>query len=135
MIQLFITIFGLTSIWLSMGNWEPGRRWAPIVGLAGQPFWFAHALQIGGWGIFALTCAYTIVFLRGAWVQWGMSQRVRRWRIEWKWRNADPDVCCCGQSVVGTGGEICRHGGCRSIKDWLIESEIDGTLKAKWRKG
>jgi TRAP-type C4-dicarboxylate transport system permease small subunit len=69
--QLLIAVFGLTAIWLAMGNWAPGRKWAPVVGLCGQPFWFYFALQTGGWGILVLTGAYTAVYVRGVWVQWG----------------------------------------------------------------
>lgn len=68
--QFAIALFGLTAIWLAMGNWQTGRKWAPIIGLCGQPFWMYFALQTGGWGIFVLTLAYTGVYVRGAWIQW-----------------------------------------------------------------
>ena len=70
MTQLFIAAFGLTSIWFAMGH-HPGRRkWAPLIGLAGQPFWLAFAWQSQAWGLGLLVAAYTLVYLRGAWVQW-----------------------------------------------------------------
>ena len=46
------------------------RRWAPVVGLCGQPFWIAFALQSSAWGLLALSLAYSAVYVRGAWVQW-----------------------------------------------------------------
>jgi len=67
--QLMIAAFGLTAIWLAMGNWLPGRKWAPVIGLCGQPFWLFFAFQAGGWGILILTTAYTLVYVRGIWVQ------------------------------------------------------------------
>lgn len=70
MTQLFIAAFGLSSIWLAMGHNATGRKWAPIVGLAGQPFWFAFALDTDAWGLLALVGAYTVVYLRGALLQW-----------------------------------------------------------------
>lgn len=70
MIQLALAFFGLTALWLAMGKSVDGRRWAPVVGLCGQPFWFAFALDAGGWGIVVLTAAYTAVYARGAWLQW-----------------------------------------------------------------
>ena len=39
MIQLSIAVFGLTSMWMALGNNAPLRKWAPIFGLVGQPFW------------------------------------------------------------------------------------------------
>lgn len=70
MTQLLIALFGLSSIWLAMGNNPTGRRWAPIIGLAGQPFWFAFAIDAGAWGLLALVAAYSVVYLRGIYVQW-----------------------------------------------------------------
>jgi hypothetical protein len=70
-IQLALATFGLSSLWMAMGRSAPARRWAPVVGLIGQPFWFAFAWQTGGWGLLALTCAYTAVYARGAWLSFG----------------------------------------------------------------
>lgn len=70
MTQLFIAIFGLSSLWMAMGNNATARKWAPLVGLAGQPFWAAFAWQTGGWGLGLLVTAYTFVYARGAWMQW-----------------------------------------------------------------
>jgi hypothetical protein len=70
MTQLFIAIFGLSSLWMAMGHNARARKWAPFVGLAGQPFWAAFAWQTGGWGLGVLVLAYTAVYLRGAWMQW-----------------------------------------------------------------
>lgn len=46
------------------------HRWAPLVGLCGQPFWITFALQSSAWGLLALSLAYSAVYVRGAWVQW-----------------------------------------------------------------
>lgn len=70
MTQLFIALFGLTSIWLAMGHNPTGRKWAPIIGLAGQPFWLAFALSTDAWGLIVLVGAYTLVYMRGALLQW-----------------------------------------------------------------
>ena len=70
MTQLFIALFGLTSIWLAMGRNVTGRKLAPVIGLIGQPFWFSFALDTKAWGLLALVGAYTVVYLRGALVQW-----------------------------------------------------------------
>jgi hypothetical protein len=70
MTQMFIALFGLTSIWLAMGHNATGRKWAPLIGLAGQPFWLAFALSTEAWGLMVLVGAYTLVYLRGALLQW-----------------------------------------------------------------
>ena len=70
MTQLFIAAFGLTSIWCAMGHNAKARKWAPVIGLAGQPFWFAFALDTKAWGLLALVAAYTAVYVRGILVQW-----------------------------------------------------------------
>jgi hypothetical protein len=68
--QLFIAAFGLTSIWLAMGNNPTGRKWAPVIGLCGQPFWAWFAYSTHAWGLGALVAAYTVVYVRGILVQW-----------------------------------------------------------------
>jgi len=57
-----------------------------------------------------------------AWFR-SLQRMVRRRRLEWKYRNEDPDVCCCG-CMMGQGGSICHHGGCRSMKEYCITSEM-----------
>lgn len=69
--QLALAAFGLTAMWLAMGKSPAGRRWAPVVGLAGQPFWIAFAIASSAWGLLALSIAYSLVYVRGIWVQWG----------------------------------------------------------------
>ena len=70
MIQLALAFFGLTAMWLATGRHESGRRWAPVVGLMGQPFWLWFAYGAQAWGLLVLSLAYTAVYVRGAWVQW-----------------------------------------------------------------
>jgi hypothetical protein len=70
MIQILIALTGLTSIWLAMGHNITGRKWAPVIGLAGQPFWLIFAMDAAAWGLLALVAAYTAVYLRGVYVQW-----------------------------------------------------------------
>lgn len=71
--QLFMAAFGLTSLWCAMGNNANLRKFAPVIGLAGQPFWAWFAWQSQAWGLGLLVLAYTLVYIRGAWVQWGKS--------------------------------------------------------------
>lgn len=68
--QVLLAFFGLTALWMATGHNLHARRWAPIVGLCGQPFWIAFALTVDAWGLLVLALAYTAVYLRAAWVQW-----------------------------------------------------------------
>lgn len=71
MIQFLIAAFGLTSIYFAMGHNPRLRRWAPIIGLMGQPFWAIFAWQSEGWGLAVLVAAYTLVYIEGIRMQWG----------------------------------------------------------------
>lgn len=70
LIQFALAAFGLTALWMATGRSAAARRWAPVVGLAGQPFWLLFAWRSDAWGLLLLSLAYTAVYARGAWVQW-----------------------------------------------------------------
>lgn len=70
MIQFALAFFGLTALFMATGHNPRARRWAPLVGLAGQPFWIAFSVQASAWGLLALSMAYSAVYVRGAWLQW-----------------------------------------------------------------
>lgn len=53
-----------------------------------------------------------------------MKRFIKRLYFLWKYRNVDPDLCCCGCNI-GTGGSICHHGGCRSAKEYAITSQVE----------
>lgn len=53
-----------------MGNSARGRKFAPVVGLLGQPAWVWFAIQSKAWGLLLISIAYTLVYIRGAWQQW-----------------------------------------------------------------
>lgn len=73
MIQFLMALFGLTSIYCAMGNNARLRKWAPIIGLAGQPAWFWFAWQSQAWGLSLLVAAYSLVYVHGIRVQWGQK--------------------------------------------------------------
>lgn len=70
MIQLALAAFGLTALAMAMSHNPRARRWAPIIGLCGQPFWVLFALQADACGLLALSTAYSLVYAHGAWMQW-----------------------------------------------------------------
>lgn len=68
--QIGIGLFGVTGIWLANGKSAWQRKWAPIVGLLGQPFWFISAYLAAQWVILAMTLLYTAAWMRGLYHQW-----------------------------------------------------------------
>jgi len=50
---------------------------------------------------------------------------VKRFYLErWKYRKYDDELCCCGEQM-GHGGSICYHGGCRSMKEYVVTCEME----------
>lgn len=69
--QILLAIFGLGAVYMSMVSTKPRhRRWAPVVGLAGQPFWLIATISAHQWGMVAVCCCYTALYARGAWMAW-----------------------------------------------------------------
>jgi len=65
--QLFIATFGLAAVYMSMVSENANaRRWAPVVGLLGQPFWLYSTGSAAQWGMFALCCAYTAIYAKAS---------------------------------------------------------------------
>jgi hypothetical protein len=68
MSQALLAFFGLCALWLAYGS-ERQRKWSPLVGLCGQPWWF-FSLEPGQTGMMVVTLAYTGVFARQAYINW-----------------------------------------------------------------
>lgn len=68
--QLILALCGLSALWMATGHNLRARRWAPVVGLFGQPAWLWFAWQSSAWGLFVLSLVYSAVYVRGALVQW-----------------------------------------------------------------
>lgn len=53
---------------------------------------------------------------------------LKRW-LEFKYRHQDPDVCCCGNDMYRgyDPGVVPIHcqASCRSLKDYVIEKELE----------
>ncbi len=81
MTQLGLAFFGLLSLWLAMSISARARFWAPFVGLLGQPFWYAFAMEsnsagVDSRGLFFTVACFTFVYGRGALVQlWARYHR------------------------------------------------------------
>lgn len=64
MTQLFLALFGLTSMAFALSNGPRRRAWAPMIGLYGQPFWAYFAYDTGAPGLGLLVAAYAVVYIR-----------------------------------------------------------------------
>lgn len=70
-IQIVIAITGLTALGLT--QFPVPKHWikfAPIIGLIGQPFWLTSTYQANQQGIFILCCCYTVMWFIGLYRQW-----------------------------------------------------------------
>lgn len=66
--QIALIVFGVGAVYLSQSKDSEQRRWAPIVGLLGQPFWF-----IAAWpqpGMLLVVCLYTYCWAQGLYTHW-----------------------------------------------------------------
>jgi len=76
-IQAGIMIFGASAIWV-VGRKESWSRWGYILGLMGQPFWIAAALQSDQYGILIMTVFYTYAWGQGIWNHWLNPRKKKR---------------------------------------------------------
>lgn len=70
LVQFALAAFGLSALWMATGNNPTLRKWAPVVGLCGQPFWLYFSFNSHAWGLLALSLTYSAVYMRGIRVQW-----------------------------------------------------------------
>lgn len=71
LLQLGLAVFGLAAFAMAQTHNARLRKWAPVVGLFGQPLWFWFALRTpGAWGLVVLAIAFTLVYAFGISVHW-----------------------------------------------------------------
>lgn len=68
--QIGIAIFGVTAIVLANLKGTTARKWAPILGLAGQVFWFWMSIKNQLWGILFMSFVYTAAWMLGVYNFW-----------------------------------------------------------------
>lgn len=68
--QIAIAVLGTASVWMVNSPNGSARQWAPVLGLASQPFWVHAAWTAQQWGILLLTVVYTLAWLRGLRTHW-----------------------------------------------------------------
>lgn len=70
LVQAVIAVMGPAAIWLSQSRSVQVQRWACVVGLASQPFWFWATWESGQWGVFVVSLVCAAAWLKGLWVHW-----------------------------------------------------------------
>ena len=73
--QIAIALLGSLAAWLFQARGKSWRKWAPVFGMLGQPFWFYASWQAEQWGVFAMSIIYACAWLRGLWVHWIWPRR------------------------------------------------------------
>jgi hypothetical protein len=69
-VQLAITLTGVIAVWLALSMDNSVRRWAPVFGLAGQPFWCALFIHDKRWIMLCICALYTFTWARGFHAFW-----------------------------------------------------------------
>lgn len=68
--QLWVTIFGVTALWMAQSRQERWRAAAVLFGLLGQPGWYFQLVIHGQWFMLPAFVAYTACWVRGFWIHW-----------------------------------------------------------------
>lgn len=69
-VQAAIAVMAPAAIWLSQSRSQRFQRWACIVGLVSQPFWFWSVWRSGQWGVGVVAVVCALAWLKGLWVHW-----------------------------------------------------------------
>jgi hypothetical protein len=70
LVQTGIAVFGVIPVTMAMGHNARARKWAPVLGLLGQPIWAAFAWQTSAWGLGVACVAFTLAYINGVRLQW-----------------------------------------------------------------
>jgi hypothetical protein len=65
LVQALIFISGAAAIWMTQSDSAVLRQWAPVIGLAGQPFWLYTTIKAQQFGMTLLTLIYTAAWIKG----------------------------------------------------------------------
>ena len=68
--QVIIACTGMVAIYLTQQSNDNLKKYAPILGLVGQPFWYYTTLTNVQYGIFLLTLGYTYLWGMGLYNSW-----------------------------------------------------------------
>lgn len=97
--QIFLAVFGLAAMYFAMGDNPLLRKWAPVVGLAGQPFWFIATIPTKQWGMVLLCTAYSLIYIKGIWSHWVNNKRIQSKHLRTERRIDDPDALLVREEI------------------------------------
>lgn len=69
-VQAVIATTGPAAIWLSQARSLQFRRWASVIGMASQPFWYLALKDSPHWGIIVVAVVSAMGWAMGLWVHW-----------------------------------------------------------------
>lgn len=73
--QVVILFTGFPAVLFTQWKTLGMERWAPVLGLLGQPAWFSAAWGADQFGIWLICWAYTFAWAKGFHVHW-LSRRI-----------------------------------------------------------
>jgi len=68
--QTVIMCTGIVAAWLSQDHRYHHRKYACLIALVGQPFWWYSTFIASQWGIFAMSIFYTVAWMKGTYNYW-----------------------------------------------------------------
>lgn len=69
-VQISILVLSLGGMFLVNDHRPQWRKFGPVLGLMGEPFWFYTTYTHHQWGIFASAFVYTFAWGRGFYNSW-----------------------------------------------------------------
>lgn len=72
--QCAIVFTGIAAVSLSQSSQFRVRRWASVLGLAGQPFWLYLTIRADLWGMAIVSGAYSFAWACGFYHHWIKTQ-------------------------------------------------------------
>jgi len=70
-VDAIIPITSLIAVGIAVHSERPeNKRWSPVVGIIGQPFWIYASYTAQTWGIFFLSVVYMFVWASGIKKYW-----------------------------------------------------------------
>lgn len=68
--QVAITLFSISALLLAYHPDFEVRKWSPVLGILGQPFWMYVAVKRKLWGVILSNCCFIASFLYGIYILW-----------------------------------------------------------------
>jgi hypothetical protein len=81
MTQFAMAFFGLAALYIRWARTNSAAS-GPVVGLIGQPAWFAFAIDTEAWGLLANCIAYAAIYVHAIWLHWGKQCKYKSPLVE-----------------------------------------------------